>query len=159
MDIKFSPLLEPTPEIAECFQRWENDPVLIPFIRPNKDKAALELREIVTTWELKQRLEHHHIYLIYLEDELVGEMDYQIDPRHLFKKEPGTAWIGIIIGEEVARGKGIGYLALQYLEKQIKLHGLKRIELGVFEFNKQAIRLYQRLGYQEIARIEDYSYW
>ena len=159
MDIKFSPLNEPTTEIAECFQRWENDAALIPFIRPNKDKAALEIRETVTAEELKQRLEHHQIYLIYLNDQLVGEMDYQIDPRHLFKKEPGTAWIGIIIGEEVARGKGIGYLALQYLEEQIKLHGLKRIELGVFEFNKQAIKLYRRLGYQEIARIEDYSYW
>jgi RimJ/RimL family protein N-acetyltransferase len=159
MDIKFRKLIEPTAEIAESFTKWENDPNLIPFIRPNKDKEALETREIVSVDELEQRLEHHQIYLIYLENQLVGEMDYQVDPKHLFKNEPGTAWIGIIIGEESARGKRIGYLALQYLEEQVKLHGLKRIELGVFEFNQQAIRLYERLGYNEIARIEEYSYW
>jgi RimJ/RimL family protein N-acetyltransferase len=77
----------------------------------------------------------------------------------LYKKETGTAWIGIIIGEEIGRGKGIGYLTLQFLENEIKLHGLKRIELGVFEFNTNAIKLYQKLGYKEIARLEDFTYW
>ena len=159
MDIKFRKLIEPTAEIAECFSTWENDPNLIPFVRPNKDKAALETREVVTLKELEERLEHHQIYLIYIEDQVVGEMDFQVDPKHLFKKETGTAWLGIILGEETARGKGIGYLALQYLEEQIKLQGLKRIELGVFEFNKQAIRLYEKLGYKEIATIENFTYW
>jgi len=159
MDIKFRKLTEPTTEIAESINRWENDSILIPFIRPNKDREALEARKTLTVEDLEQRLEHDYIYLIYLEDRLIGEMDYQVDARHLFMKEAGTAWIGIIIGEQTARGKGIGYLALQYLEEQIKLQGLKRIELGVFEFNKQAINLYQQLGYQEIARIEEYSYW
>ena len=159
MDITFRKLIDPTAEIAESFTKWENDLNLIPFIRPNKNQEALETREVLTVNELQQRFAHHQIYLIYLEDQLVGEMDYQVDPRHLFKKEPGTAWIGIIIGEEFARGKGIGYLALRYLEEQIRLAGLKRIELGVFEFNLQAISLYERLGYNEIARIEKYSYW
>jgi RimJ/RimL family protein N-acetyltransferase len=159
MDIKFRKLVESAAEIAERINKWENDPTLIPFIRPNKDREALEAREVVTLKELEERLEHHQIYLIYLEDQLVGEMDFQVDPKHLFKKETGTAWLGIIIGEETARGKGIGHLALQYLEEQIKLQGLKRIELGVFEFNKQAIRLYEKLGYKEIAYIENFTYW
>ena len=33
---------------------------------------------------------------------------------------------------------------MQYLEEQIKLAGLKRIELDVFEFNSNAIRLYPK---------------
>jgi RimJ/RimL family protein N-acetyltransferase len=86
-------------------------------------------------------------------------MDYQIDPPHLYRKETGTAWIGILIGEETARGKGIGYWALQYLEKEIKEQGWKRIELGVFEFNMNAIKLYQKLGYREIGRIHDFTFW
>ena len=159
MDITFAKLTEPTPDIVAALSRWENDPSLIPFIRPNKDEQALEARAVVTVNELQERLEHQQIYLIHLEEQLVGAMDYQIDPRHLFKKEPGTAWIGIVIGEEFARGKGIGELALRYLEGQIRLHGLKRIELGVFEFNKPAIRLYERCGYKEIARIDNFSYW
>lgn len=159
MDIKFKKLTEPTAEIADLFSKWENNPDLIPLIRPNKDKETLEARETITVQELKRRLEHHSMYLIYLDDQLVGAMDYQIDPKYLFKKEPGTAWIGIVIGEEIARGKGIGYLALQYLEKQIRRQGLKRIELGVFEFNKNAIKLYRKTGYTEIGCIPDFTYW
>lgn len=159
MDVQFRKLNEPTADIADCFSRWENDPALIPFARPNKDREALEAREVVTVDGLKMRLEHHHIYLIYLDDQLVGEMDYQIDPRQLFRKEPGTAWIGIVIGEEIARGKGIGKLALQCIENEIKGRGLNRIELGVFEFNTNAIKLYQKAGYKEIARIPEFTFW
>ncbi len=159
MNIKFRKLGQPTAEIADCISRWENDPALIPFARPNKDQEALEAREAVTIEALEQRLEHDHIYLIYLDEQLVGEMDYQIDPKHLCKKHAGTAWIGIVIGEEIARGKGIGRLALQYLENEIKLQTLSRIELGVFEFNTNAIKLYQKAGYQEICRIPDFTFW
>jgi RimJ/RimL family protein N-acetyltransferase len=159
MNIHFKELTDPTPEIIKAFNRWENDPTLIPLIRPNKNKGDLERREALGIDDLKQRLEHHHIYLIYLNDQLIGEMDYQVDPKHLYKKESGTAWIGINIGEEIGRGKGVGYQAMHYLENEIKLQGLKRIELGVFEFNTNAIKLYQKLGYKEIARIADFTYW
>jgi RimJ/RimL family protein N-acetyltransferase len=159
MNIDFVKLTEPTPEIAAAFSKWENDPGLVPLIRPNPNAKALLGREPVTVTELVTRLQHSQTFLIYFEDELIGTMDYQVDPGHLYKKETPTAWIGIVIGEEFGRGKGIGVLALQYLEEQIKLQGIKRIELGVFEFNSHAIRLYQKLGYQEIARIEGFTYW
>ena len=159
MDIQFKNLTEPTPEVAEHLSKWENDPALIPLIRPNPNKEALLHRETVTVSDLEQRLEHNSIYLIYLDGQLIGEMNYQVDPGHLYKKEPGTAWIGIEIGEEIGRGKGIGSLALQYLEEEIKRQGLKRIELGVFEFNTNAIKLYQNMGYKEIARIDSFTYW
>mgnify|MGYP000551154996 CR=1 FL=1 len=86
-------------------------------------------------------------------------MSFQIDFDHLFKKEPGTAWIGLGLGEASARGKGVGMLAMDYLEKQIHAQGLHRIELGVFAFNAPAIKLYKKLGYQEIGRIESFTYW
>jgi RimJ/RimL family protein N-acetyltransferase len=159
MDVKFRKLTKPSTEIAERFQRWENDSALIPLIRPNRDKEALEMKEVLTAQDLERRLEHNHTFLIYLGDQLIGEMDYQIDPKHLYKKETGTAWIGIIIGEEIARGKGIGHQALQYLEEEIRKEGLKRIELGVFEFNTNAVKLYQKAGYSEIGRIPDFTYW
>ena len=113
----------------------------------------------MTMNDLIQRLEYSRIYLIYLSGRLIGEMDYQVDPAHLYKKEVGTAWLGITIGEESGRGKGIGYQALLFLEAQIKLQGLKRIELGVFEFNTNAIKLYQKSGFREIGRIEGFTYW
>jgi RimJ/RimL family protein N-acetyltransferase len=157
--IFFALLTEPTLEIAEAFTRWENDPSLIPLTRPNRDINDLERRDTVTPDQLTQRLQHHHIYLIYRGSQLLGEMNYQIDPPHLFKREPGTAWLGITIGEGEGRGKGIGYQALQYLEQQVSEHGFRRIELGVFEFNVPAIAVYRKLGYQEMGRIPDFTYW
>ena len=159
LGINFIKLTSVTSEIALAFNEWENNPELIPFIRPNRSQTDLDQRETVTAETLQKRLEHDVIFLIYEGEQLIGEMNYQVDPKHLFKKEPGTAWIGINIGEESARGKGAGTLAMQYLEQQIKLEGLKRIELGVFEFNTKAIKLYQKTGYQEISRIQDFTYW
>ncbi len=159
MDIRFKKLLAPTPEIAATINKWENDPELIPFIRPNFTKEAFETREVVTVASLLERLKYNQIYLIFVNGELVGEMSYQIDPKHLYVKELGSAWIGINIGEASARGKGIGTQAMAYLEEQIKAQGLRRIELGVFAFNTNAMKLYKKMGYREISRISDFTYW
>ncbi|TLS38091.1 GNAT family N-acetyltransferase [Pseudalkalibacillus caeni] len=159
MNIHFSKLTEPNPGVVDVFNRWENDPDLIPLTRPNQNRAELERQEIITAERLKQRLENNHIYLIFLENRLVGEMNYMIDPQHLFKKEQGTAWLGITIGEHEGRGRGIGHIAIHYLEEQMMQQGLNRVELGVFEFNLQAQKLYQKLGYQEIGRIERFTFW
>jgi RimJ/RimL family protein N-acetyltransferase len=72
---------------------------------------------------------------------------------------PGTAWIGIRISEEAARGKGLGRYAMRELEAKVAEAGLKRNELGVFEFNAPAIGLYRSLGYREIGRIDAFAYW
>ncbi|WLR47431.1 GNAT family N-acetyltransferase [Halobacillus litoralis] len=159
MGVTFEKLTEPTAQIASAYDRWENDTSLIPMVRPNPDQEALEKMYEVTTENLEQRLKNHEIFLIYMDDELVGEMNYMINPGHLHKKEQDTAWIGITIGEEAGRGKGIGFEAMRYLEDRIKEKGLDRVELGVFEFNTKAQKLYRKLGYKEIARIPDFTYW
>lgn len=159
MNITFTKLTTPTLEIATSLNKWENDPLLVAFVRPNPTKEALETRAIVTVEMLKERLEHNQVFLIYADGQLVGEMNFQIDPQHLLNKESKSAWIGINIGEAFARGKGVGTQAMQYLEKKIQMQGLKRIELGVFEFNVNAIKLYKKMGYREIGRIEGFTYW
>ncbi|MCP4143478.1 MAG: GNAT family N-acetyltransferase [Chloroflexi bacterium] len=159
MQIQFKKLTTPTPKIVSALNKWANDPTLIPVIRPNPTKEALESREVVTPESLLKRIGYNQIYLIYLDENLVGEVSFQIDPQQLYRKIPDSAWIGINIGEASARGKGVGTLAMQFLEKEITEQGLKRIELGVFEFNKNAIKLYKKMGYKEIARIENFTYW
>jgi RimJ/RimL family protein N-acetyltransferase len=159
MNLHFTKLIQPTTEIVNALNEWDNHPELIPFIRPNQNKEDLHKRWFMTVDELRNRLGSHHMYLIYLEDKLVGEMNYMVDPGHLYKKVRETAWIGITIGDPGVRGKGIGYKAIRYLENEIKEQGLTRIELGVFEFNSQAYKLYKQLGYQEIGRIPDFTYW
>jgi RimJ/RimL family protein N-acetyltransferase len=159
MSITFTKLIVPDPEIAARLNQWENDPGLVPLIRPVRNEEDLEKQESITVASLTERLEHTSIYLIYDDGKLVGEISLQIDPQHILKKEPGTAWIGIYIGEASARGKGVGKEAMRYLEEQIQAQGLSRIELGVFEFNNNAIKLYESMGYREIGRIDDFTYW
>lgn len=159
VNIRFTPLIDPNPEIASAFTKWENDPALVYLTRPNNSQVNLERKMFVTPEEIRQRLEHNRIYLIYMDGQLVGEMSFSIDPQHLYKKEPGTAWVGITIGEESARGKGLGMLAMQYLEDEISKAGCKRIELGVFEFNAQAQKLYKKMGYTEIGQVPDFTFW
>jgi RimJ/RimL family protein N-acetyltransferase len=158
-DVAFTPLVEPSDEIVAAFTRWENDPLLIPFARPNRSQEDLERRHEVTLEAMRQRLTSQRVYLISLGAQLIGEMSYQIDPEHLLKKVPGTAWIGITIGEAHGRGRGLGRLALRYLEREIAAQGLGRIELGVFAFNLPALALYTKLGYQEFGRVDDFTYW
>jgi RimJ/RimL family protein N-acetyltransferase len=158
MAVTFEKLTEPTREIAEFYNQWENDPALIPMIRPNKDKEAAEKRYIVTIESLQERLQNHEVFLIYVEGVLIGEMNYMVNPGHLFDKEHDTAWIGITIGESKGRGKGVGFHAMRFLEGEIAERGLERIELGVFEYNEQAHKLYTKLCYKEIARIPDFTY-
>ena len=159
IEIDFKKLTRPTAEIAASFSKWENDSLLIPLTRPNLNEEDLLSTKPVSVIDLVDRLKHSHMFLIYAEGKLIGEMDYKVNPAYVYKKVEGTAWIGITIGEENSRGKGFGYQALRYLEGQIKSAGLKRIELGVFEFNTHAVKLYQKSGYKEIARIADFTYW
>lgn len=159
VNLTFTRLTEPDPEIARTLNAWANDPGLAPLIRPHRNQAEVEKGISITTDSLAELLDRHPHFLIYADGQLVGEMNYQVDPEHLFKKETGTAWIGIVIGEPAARGKGIGTRAMQYLEAQIRQQGYKRIELGVFEFNTRAYNLYIKLGFREIGRIADFTYW
>ena len=159
MSITFRKLSTPIAEIATVLNLWANDPTLVALIRPSSNQEELEEQVFVTVESLTKRLEYHAIYLIYVGEQLVGEMSILIDPGHLFKKKTGTAWIGIVIGEITARGKGVGTQAMGYLEEQIQEQGSKRIELGVFEFNANAIKLYKKMGYQEIGRIGNFTYW
>ncbi|MBN2502251.1 MAG: hypothetical protein JXB38_15820 [Anaerolineales bacterium] len=85
-NVYFTKLATPTIEIATAFDRWENDAELVPLTRPNRNKQELERHMPVTVAGLTERLIHNHIYLIYLEGQLIGEMNYQVDPQHLLKK-------------------------------------------------------------------------
>jgi len=157
--VEYRRLSQPTDEIAAAIERWENDGDLVPFIRPCISREDQERRVPVTVDTIASRLQTNQIYLIYADGALVGEMSYRVDPPQCYRKVKGTAWIGISIGEKSARHRGIGAEALKHLEKEIRSEGLKRIELGVFEFNENARRLYVRLGYREIGRIADFTYW
>jgi RimJ/RimL family protein N-acetyltransferase len=158
--LEFRKLNIPTTQIAQAMQTWGNDLAIKHLMQPHTDKAALNAKVSVTVRDLNERLENGHvIYLIYANEQLIGEMNYVVDPPHLLKHEKGSAWIGISIGVADARGRGIGRLAMQHLEDEIRTADCVRIELGVFEYNAPAIKLYTKMGYEEIGRIPEFTYW
>ena len=159
MDFEIRKITQPTPEIVTILNRWENDPILVPFIRPAESEEKLREEQEVTLENLKRRLDSHEEYLIYRENRMIGHMSVQIDPAHIAKKEKGTAWIGIYIGDHDIRGRGAGTFALTRLEDLLKKRQLHRIELGVFEFNTGAFRFYRKLGFTAFERIDDFTWW
>lgn len=147
---------------ADCeFQaRWDNDRSIRHLSYHCKDAA--EAARVLTPEDIaagKPKDPTHRRWMILEDGAPVGEMGFSLDDGQLVTKAPGTAWIGILIGEASARGRGVGERAMAYLEERAREVGAQRIELGVFEFNEVAIRFYQKLGYREVARLPEYAYW
>ena len=65
------------------------------------------------------------------------------------------AELGIFIGEDTFRGKGVGRESiLQTLEYGFKELGLKKIFLRVFEDNISAVKCYTNIGFQRMEKEE-----
>jgi ribosomal protein S18 acetylase RimI-like enzyme len=50
------------------------------------------------------------------------------------------------------QGSGIGKLLLDYVQEWARKNGIYVIQLAVWEFNKRAINLYEKIGYKTIMR-------
>lgn len=67
--------------------------------------------------------------------------------------------VGHILTIDVAltyRKRGIAQKLLQGIEKIFREKGLRAVHLEVREDNIAALRLYQKLGYKKIAKLENY---
>jgi RimJ/RimL family protein N-acetyltransferase len=70
-----------------------------------------------------------------------------------YAKGKSEAECFIELGEKSARGKGVGRVAMeQLLDMAFGALGLERVRLGVFEFNRPAVRLYLGLGFVDDGR-------
>ena len=140
--------------------KWENDPSIRHLFCFFKDEPSSLIK--ITPQQIAHQKPSGHSrrrWMILWDEALVGEMGFSLDDEQLITKIPNTAWIGITIGEASARNRGVGIVAIKYLEDQLAQLGVQSIELGVFEFNEIAIRFYRKLGYQEIIRLPDFAYW
>lgn len=146
-------------EPFEYIAKWNNDPEIKYFIGANMSEGELPDYSPKQLYDSANKTDNKHIYLIKDEDRPIGELSIMIDPPHIKRKEKNTGWISICIGEKEYRGKGIAKTAMEYLENECRKLGLKRIELGVFDYNKRARAFYQKIGYKEFARIKDFVYY
>ena len=162
MQIRLSPLDINNQIELEAYVKWENDLDFNHLFTPIFSKESkVELVTVNITIDLfknnSDRLKN--TFLVYDGDKPIGQINMQIDPLHLFKKEEDTCWVGLLIGEKQYWGTGAAVRAMELFEDIVKSRGLKRIELGVFEFNPRAQKFYEKLGYKRIGTIEDFTFW
>lgn len=82
------------------------------------------------------------------QDVIVGSLEMI---RGTFRKNRHTAIFGMALLPE-SRGRGLGEGLLRTAERWAQEAGVMKISLAVFSSNRAAIRLYERLGYQEEGR-------
>lgn len=88
--------------------------------------------------------EEHNLYMIVVQGskEKVGSLWVRTDHK---AKE---AFIYEFNVDREKQGNGFGTEAISVLEGILKEHGITGLSLHVFAHNKQAIRLYERLGFE-----------
>ena len=141
-------------EDIEIFTKWLND-----FqVTDGLGRSGL----IVTLNGEKEYLENIHdndntryyFVIVTLEnDEMIGTISLEnINYRNR------TAELGIFIGDETYRGKGIGKEAIHLiLDYGFNYLNLNSIQLTVLAFNERAITCYKKCGFKEAGRLrEDY---
>ena len=135
------------------YTRWMNDRKVTDNIH-STSKVITTIGEREWVEKLMQRGGHTFAIVSKDNDKLIGncglmDTDYK----------DGTSTIGIFIGEEEYRGKGLGTevinLLLDYGFNNLRLHN---INLGVFSFNERAISCYKKLGFKEYGRRHECYY-
>ena len=109
-----------------------------------KDLFKIKTKEELRNFTLEKVDNGLKILGYYKDDKLVGFLAYEI-------KEMVTKyiWIDEFLITEAERGKGYGTLLMNKVKEIAEQEKLKRIALNVFAFNKNAIKLYKKLGYIE----------
>lgn len=78
-------------------------------------------------------------------NEIIGNADFS----NINKKSESARICSVLIGNKESRNKGFGTQIINELVRigfdEMKLH---RIDLGVYDFNKQAIKCYEKCGFQ-----------
>ncbi len=158
MNISFREVKKDSLDDFILISKWNNDASIKHFVTPNFTGGDLPDSTPEQLLENALNKSATHFYIILADDIAVGEFSIQIDPPQLHKKIENTGWIGITIGEEKYRGRGIGSAAIKFMEDKCRELDLVRIELGVFAFNHNAIRSYLNAGYKEFAVLKDFTY-
>jgi ribosomal protein S18 acetylase RimI-like enzyme len=85
------------------------------------------------------------VFFAFYGNEPVG---YLIFVRPKFAKLRGNGHVSLVAVKAAYQGKGIGTRLMSAAEEYARSVGCRRLELEVFEQNAEAVRLYERLGYE-----------
>ena len=134
--------------LARAFARWEQD-TEYHRLSDSGPARALSEKEIQGWFEKDQEGKNYFFTIHTLEgDRLIGFIGLGgLAWNH------GEAWVGIGLGERDCWGQGYGTEAMQLL-----LHyaftelNLRRVSLGVYEYNPRACRSYEKAGFRYEGR-------
>ena len=139
-------------EDVEIFTKWLNDFQVTDgtgrsglMVTLNGEKAYLE--------KIHDNENYCFVIVTLENDEMIGTIGLE---KMNYRNR--SAELGIFIGDETYRGKGIGkeaiYLILDYGFNYLNLNS---IQLSVLSFNERAITCYKKCGFKEAGRLrEDY---
>jgi ribosomal protein S18 acetylase RimI-like enzyme len=112
-----------------------------------RNAVAAEVDGGVAAMMLAYRLPDHN-------DVNLDELPDLLRPlEELEQKVPGTFYINILAAYPEFRGRGLGTTLLEIAPALASDAGCSELSLEVFEQNEGAVRLYERYGYREIARL------
>jgi ribosomal protein S18 acetylase RimI-like enzyme len=112
--------------------------------------AALSVARAQFAHMLGDGLDTPHTWLFVIVDEAgvdAGSLWLGANPQF-----EDTGFVYDILIHEGRRGEGLGRAAMLSAEEVLRHAGYAKIQLSVFGFNDGARRLYESLGYDEVAR-------
>ncbi|MEQ8582428.1 MAG: GNAT family N-acetyltransferase [Marinoscillum sp.] len=100
----------------------------------------------------KELLNHNSVfYKCQLNEEMVGYYKINYAEAQTEPDYPESAEIERIYVSAVQKGKGIGRKMVDHAKAQAKAKGLHYLWLGVWQENPEAIRFYEKMGFEEIG--------
>lgn len=142
---------EPKEEYVELYKNWFNDLEVNQF---TSSLGAVFTKEEEEDWYEAQAENEEITFTIHhlLDDKPIGNCGL-----HNINRGPDHAEMGIVLGEKDYWNRGLGTEAVRLITDYgftaLSLHG---ISLWVKSYNKRAIRVYEKVGYQESGRMRDY---
>lgn len=142
--------------ITQCYM----DPEIAPLVTVNFNNGEQLLPEDPAKLrEHKSKNITSHTFMVEVDGKMVGDVSIDTAFHMLMGESEGTGWISICIGDASLHGKGVARAAMELLEEVAADYGLGRMELGVFAFNKRAIRFYEKMGYNHFATREKFTFY
>ena len=141
-----------TSEAAELFTEWMNDFQVTDYT--GRSFQTISLKEEIDYLEQNISKEGNFFIVTLDSNKVIGTVGFnEIDYINR------TATLGIFIGDEEYRGKGVGTesvrLLLDFGFNYLNLHS---INLNVMEYNERAQKCYLKCGFKEVGRKRQSKY-
>ena len=139
-------------EASKSFVRWDRDSEFVRLLHSGiSNLVSQKTIQKDVEKEMEEQPINQHMFTVRKldDDQLLGFIDL-----YVYNLAGRDAFVGLGIGEREFWGKGYGTdlmkLILRYAFTEVNL---KRVTLGVFEYNPRAIRSYEKAGFRHEGRM------